>query len=51
MDLKELAVTEAQLAGTGVIGLADTPGLSVAEMQEKFEETARKLIIPRFNAL
>jgi hypothetical protein len=44
-------ITETDLAGKGVIGLPDTPGLSAADMQAKFEETARSVIIPRFNAL
>lgn len=30
------------LSGKGVIGLSDTPELSTAEMQEKFEETSRQ---------
>lgn len=42
-------ITEEDLSGIGVIGLPDTPGLSTEEMQEKFEETARKVIIPKFN--
>lgn len=51
MELKNCKIPDAVLAGIGVIGLPDTPALSVTEMQEKFEETARKVIIPRFNAL
>ena len=39
------------LEGRGVIGLPDTPGLSTPEMQAKFEETAREVIVPAFNAL
>lgn len=39
------------LAGKGVIGLPDTPKLATAEMQKKFEETAREVIVPKFNAL
>lgn len=42
-------ITEADLLGIGLIGIPDTPGLSTEEMQEKFEETARKVIIPTFN--
>lgn len=42
-------IETADLAGIGVIGLADTPQLSTSEMQEKFEETARSVIIPKFN--
>ena len=44
-------ITGADLSGKGVIGLPDTPELSAAEMQQKFEETARSVIIPKFNSL
>lgn len=44
-------IAEKDLAGIGVVGLPDTPGLSTADMQAKFEETARSVIIPRFNTL
>lgn len=44
-------ITPEDLAGVGVIGLPDTPRLSTEEMQKKFEETAREVIIPKFNAL
>ena len=44
-------ITEADLEGKGVIGLPDTPGLSTADMQEKFEETARAVLVPAFNRL
>lgn len=44
-------ITEQDLQGKGVIGLPDTPGLSREQMQEKFEETARQVIVPAFNAL
>ena len=40
-----------ELVGVGVIGLPDTPRLPTEEMQRKFEETAREVIIPKFNAL
>lgn len=33
------------------MGLPDTPGLSTSEMQAKFEQTAREVIIPMFNQL
>jgi hypothetical protein len=39
------------LVGIGVVGLPDIPGLPAEKMQEKFEETAREVIIPKFNAL
>lgn len=42
-------ITEADLLGIGLPGIPDTPGLSTEEMQEKFEETARQVIIPAFN--
>ena len=44
-------IQQADLVGRGVIGLPDTPGLTAAEMQRKFEETAREVIVPKFNAL
>ena len=44
-------IAEKDLAGIGVVGLPDTPGLSTADMQAKFEETARSVFIPRFNTL
>ena len=44
-------INNSDLAGMGVIGLPDTPGLSTTAMQEKFEETARQVIIPKHNAL
>lgn len=44
-------ITEQDLTGKGVIGLPDTPNLSAVEMQKKFEETGRDVIIPKFNAL
>lgn len=34
-----------------MIGLPDTPALSTRDMQAKFEETGREVIIPRFNSL
>lgn len=48
MTLKK--ITEADLAGKGVIGMADTPNLSAREMQEKVEEVVRDVVIPFFNA-
>lgn len=44
-------ITNADLNNKGVIGLPDTPQLSTMAMQEKFEETARDVIIPKFNNL
>ena len=40
-------ITPEELVGKGVIGLADTPKLTAPEMQQKFEETARGVIIPK----
>ena len=44
-------IEDSDLLGKGVINLADTPGLSAQQMQEKFEETSRSVIIPHFNQL
>ena len=39
------------LSGKGVTGLADTPNLSAAELQRKFDELSKDIIIPSFNSL
>ena len=44
-------ITDGDLQNKGVIGLPDTPGLSTSEMQAKFEQTAREVIVPKFNQL
>jgi hypothetical protein len=44
-------ITETDLLNKGVLGLPDTPELSAVEMQTKFEEVAREVIIPAFNLL
>ena len=44
-------ITDGDLLNKGVIGLPDTPGLSTSEMQAKFEQTAREVIVPKFNQL
>ncbi len=44
-------ITESDLLNKGVVGLPDTPELSAFEMQRKFEEVAREVIIPAFNQL
>lgn len=49
MSFQELMIREEHLTGLGVLGMADTPGLSTAEMQKKLEELSRELIIPRVN--
>ena len=47
MSLKR--ITEDDLAGRGVRGQADVPGLTAAEMQEKVEEIVRSVVIPAMN--
>ena len=44
-------ITNADTTGKGVVGLPDTPGLSTADMQKRFDELALDVIIPKFNAL
>ena len=44
-------ITENDTINKGVIGLPDTPNLSTAEMQAKFEELSNDVIIPKFNNL
>lgn len=44
-------IQDSDLSGIGVIGLPDTPGLSTAAMQSKFEETSRSVVIPKHNEL
>ena len=51
MNMAFNKIDTADLAGKGVIGLADTPQLSTSNMQAKFEETARDVIVPHFNQL
>ena len=47
MELKK--ITEADLVGRGVVGMADTPNLSARRMQEKVEEVVRSVVIPVIN--
>lgn len=49
MALKK--IEQSDLVNKGVIGLPDTPALSTSDMQKKFEETARDVVIPHFNKL
>lgn len=42
-------ITEADLAGKGVQGQPDVPGLTAAEMQAKIEEIVRSVAIPKIN--
>lgn len=44
-------ITSDDTQNKGVIGLPDTPNLSTAGMQEKLDELALDVIIPKFNAL
>ena len=44
-------IAQSDLTGKGVIGLPDTPGLQTMEMQEKFDEIALDVIVPKFNEL
>lgn len=44
-------ITEDDINNKGVVGLPDTPNLSTAEMQEKFDEIALAVIIPKVNNL
>ena len=44
-------ITQEDLANKGVIGLPDTPNLSTQSMQEKLDEIALDVIVPKFNNL
>ena len=44
-------ITSADLQDKGVVGLPDTPALSTTAMQEKFDEIAVDVIVPKFNNL
>jgi hypothetical protein len=44
-------ITTEDLFGKGVTGLPDTPGLSTQEMQAKFDELVKDVMVPKFNAL
>ena len=44
-------ITSEDTTGRGVTGLPAVPGLSVEEMQKKFDELSLDVIIPKFNAL
>ena len=47
--MKLRKITNADLQGIGVIGMADTPNLSARQMQEKVEEVVRAVVIPIIN--
>lgn len=44
-------IETADLVGKGVVGLPDTPNLSTTAMQEKLDELALQVIIPKINTL
>lgn len=44
-------ITENSLVNKGVIGLPDVPGLTTTEMQAKFDELSRDVIIPKLNEI
>lgn len=44
-------ITSADLIDKGVIGLPDAPELTATAMQEKFDEIALDVIVPKFNNL
>lgn len=44
-------IEPADLVGRGVVGLPDTPNLTTTAMQEKFDELALQVIIPKINNL
>lgn len=44
-------ITQSDLAGKGVVGLPDTPGLSTSEMQRRFDQLSTEVVVPAFNAL
>ncbi|MEG1782012.1 MAG: hypothetical protein RR253_02055 [Oscillospiraceae bacterium] len=48
MALKKITAND--LAGKGVIGMADTPQLTALELQKKIEEVVREVVIPTLNA-
>lgn len=51
MSIAQTRITQAEREGKGVVGLADTPGLTTEAMQAKFDELAVELLIPKHNAL
>lgn len=44
-------ITQADLAGKGVVGMPDVPGLPVQDMQHKLDELALDVLAPKHNAL
>ncbi|MBR5874824.1 MAG: hypothetical protein IKY90_08860, partial [Oscillospiraceae bacterium] len=47
--MKLRKITETDLQGVGVVGMADSPNLSARQMQEKVEEVVRAVVIPVIN--
>lgn len=44
-------ITNEDLEDRGVMGLPATPELSVSELQRKFDEVGKEVIVPKFNAM
>lgn len=44
-------ITSEDTSGKGVIGIPDTPALTTTAMQEKFDEIALDVLVPKHNAL
>lgn len=44
-------ITSKELVDKGVAGLPDVPGMSTTDMQKKFDEIPKDVIIPKFNKL
>lgn len=44
-------ITSADTTNKGVVGLQNRPGYSTLQMQEKLDELALNVIVPKFNAL
>ena len=51
MAFSDNKITVADLTGKGVTGMADTPNLTTAQMQQKLDELPKEVIVPKFNAL
>ncbi len=49
--MENYKITETDLSGKGVVGLADTPRLTTEQMQAKFDEIATDVVVPKFNSL
>ena len=44
-------ITQADVNNKGVIGLPDTPGMTTTEIQQKFDQLALEVLMPKHNAL